>query len=85
MAQRRAPAFGISDGQTTGAQPTVPTPYSGTGTDTNTELLTPDMQPPGMETAGQLRRRTMPVAGPIGGEPDLLTLVQQMVAQRGGG
>lgn len=87
MPQRRAPfdyGSGMSDGDTTGAAPPMALPLTGTGTQGQTQALSQGMDPNG-ESPATLRRRIMPIAGPMQQEPDVLTAVQQMLAQRKAG
>lgn len=84
MPQRRAPfAYGMSDGESTGANPTMAMPYTGTGT----QPLPDEQLDPTValhESPATLRRRLMPIAGAPQMEPDVLQAVQQMLAQRRG-
>lgn len=85
MPQRRDP-FSYGQGQGQMHNP-MSMPMTGTGTDTDPAAYTQDAEQLGPvmgEAPATTRRRLMPVAGPISREPDMLTAVQQMLAQRKG-
>ena len=92
MPTRRSPfAYDSSGSEGAGTGSPMAMPMTGTGTgaanttpfDQQLQEHMPGMMP--MESPATLRRRLMPMAGPMPTEPDMVQAVQAMLRQRQGG
>lgn len=87
MPQRRSPfGYGMGNGESTGGAPAMAMPMTGSGTEQpySTDFdQVPGQEP--MESPASLRRRLMPVAGPMQSSTDALAVLKQILGDEGGG